>query len=151
MKKSVFVRLHENALERVKNKKDIQLQQGAKEAIECMKKVEMSSHSRALAANRGKGEFSNYGEKLYMEDKLRRERREKHLELIKRLQEEEEKKHLTFQPTIRYISFKTIINKKKSEVAKKVRGSNVFDRVQEYIASRSEKRRKLVYTKVYLE
>lgn len=65
----------------------------------------MNEVSRSLTANRNMGEFSNYGEKLYMEEKIRREKREKELELIKKMREEEELKNLTFQPNIRFLFF----------------------------------------------
>jgi len=120
------VRLHSNALERRKQRADYELHKDAKEALECLKKVEMNEVSRSLTANRNMGEFSNYGEKLYMEEKIRREKREKELELIKKMREEEELKNLTFQPNI-------------SETAKNLYRGNVFDRMQEVISQKKRK------------
>lgn len=129
----VFSRLYQQAMKKKKKHEEIREQREKDKAVEAEQtKVPMSYLSKELMKGRTKGEYANYGERLYVEGVLQR----KQLELKQKAREDEEKeaevREITSAPQI-------------SEVAKRLHrpGGNAWERLQQDTTALEMKDKKL--------
>ncbi|KAK3241526.1 hypothetical protein CYMTET_48723 [Cymbomonas tetramitiformis] len=133
----VFSRLYQQAMKKKKKHEEIREQREKDKVVEAEQtKVPMSYLSKELMKGRTKGEYANYGERLYVEGVLQR----KQLELKQKARVDEEKeaevREITSAPQI-------------SEVAKRMHrpGGNAWERLQQDTSALEMKDKKLVTLK----